>query len=195
MTDKKENLLNQLYDLYRDCDYQNPLYIENASRFVPGYGNPYAKIILIGEAPGDIEEKTGLPFQGRSGQLLRNELLTYDLSDKNLFITNVVKFRPPKNRKPTRQEIEIHFNLVLFHELALINPSIIVTIGAVATETILQENIKITKINGKTIKKEGKIIYPLLHPAYILRNMQLLKIFQKDIYNLNELLIKSKSNI
>lgn len=109
-------LLNSLYRQNEINSFSNPLYIQDAKQFVPGYGNAESKILFIGEAPGEIEENTGRPFQGRSGKLLRTCLEKNGFTDETVFITNVVKFRPPQNRKPTEDEIVIHYELVLQHE-------------------------------------------------------------------------------
>lgn len=181
MNDKKKEKLEELYEIYYSCGIENPLYIESAKQFVPGDGNPDAGILFIGEAPGEVEENVGLPFQGRSGKLLRNTLKKYEISEKNSFITNVVKFRPPNNRKPTNQEIKNHFDLILFHEINIIAPKIIVPVGAVATEAVLGKQIKITEIRGKNLIHNNILIIPIFHPAYILRNMTAFSIFETDI--------------
>jgi DNA polymerase len=140
--------------------------------------------MFIGEAPGKEENITGIPFQGRSGKLLRLHLKQNNFTDENSFITNIVKFRPPKNRKPTKKEILIH-SQILKEELKIIKPKIIVPIGLTACVFILESsNIKITQIRGTIIKKNNLIIFPLLHPAYILRNRNIENIFENDIAKL-----------
>ncbi len=181
MNQSKKKKLEELYEIYFSCGIENPLYIESAKQFVPGSGNPDAGILFIGEAPGEVEENVGLPFQGRSGKLLRNTLKKYEITENNSFITNVVKFRPPNNRKPTNQEIKNHFDLVLFHEIKIIAPKIIVPVGGVAAETILGKQIKITGIRGKNLIHDNTIVIPIFHPAYILRNMTAFSIFEADI--------------
>lgn len=181
MNHKKKETLEELYQIYYSCGIENPLYIESAKQFVPGDGNPDSGILFIGEAPGEVEENVGLPFQGRSGKLLRNTLKKYEISEKNSFITNAVKFRPPNNRKPTDQEIKNHFDLILFHEINIIAPQIVVPVGAVATEAVLGKKIKITEIRGKKLIHNNTLIIPIFHPAYILRNMTAFSIFETDI--------------
>lgn len=176
--------LKDLYKIYVNCDSTNPLYIDSAKQFVTGHGNSDAKVVFVGEAPGDIEEQTGLPFQGRSGKLLRVILQKYDFCNKTIFVTNVVKFRLPGNRKPTEEEIKTHYDLVLLHELTIINPEIIVAVGAVAAQVLLEHSVKMSNIHGKKIIKNNKIIFPLFHPAYILRNMNLITVFEDDIKEL-----------
>jgi uracil-DNA glycosylase family 4 len=186
----KKNL-DILYKSNANPSKENILYIENAKQFVCGSGNPNAEIIFIGEAPGAEEEILGIPFCGRSGKLLRFYLNKYSFDTKNSFITNVVKFRPPNNRKPTNEEINIHGKL-LKSELEIIQPKIIVPVGAVAAQFILEKNISISKIRGQIIKKEAYLIFPIFHPAYILRNQNLLSLFENDIHALQKITMNIK---
>jgi uracil-DNA glycosylase family 4 len=182
----KRKQLKRLYEIYDSCEVENPLYINSATRFVPGHGNPEAEIVFIGEAPGEIEEDTGIPFQGKSGKLLRKTLREYGITEENCFITNVVKFRPPENRKPTIQEIESHTALILIHELDIISPKIIVTVGGVATEAILEKSVRMTEMRGKDMIYKNRIIMPIFHPAYILRNMTVFPLFDEDIKQIRQ---------
>ena len=176
--------LKNLYDPFRECSPNNPLYIEYARQFVGGYGNSESKIMFIGEAPGEEEERTGKPFQGRSGQLLRRTLDLYSLNDSNIFVTNVVKFRPPQNRTPLLTEIKEH-KIILDEEIRIVCPHVIITVGAIATNALLPNNtLGITKIRGAQFKNGNITIIPLFHPAYILRNQTVLPIFEKDIDNI-----------
>lgn len=184
----RKEQLDELYSIYKKSHLTNPLYIPDAKQFVPGHGNSNALVMFIGEAPGEIEENTGLPFQGRSGQLFRKTLGKYHFSDENIFVTNVVKFRPPLNRRPTPEEIKVHYNLVLFHELQIIQPRIIVSVGAVATEALLDKSVKMTQIRGLKIKKNDQYIIPIFHPAYILRNINAFSFFEHDIKEIRNIL-------
>jgi len=179
----KKTLLDNLYAKYAFCTTENQFYIPGARAYVPGYGNPDSNIVLIGEAPGQEEEFTQKPFQGRSGQLLRYELQQYNLNDSNLFITNVVKFRPPQNRKPTREEILLH-SVPLQEEIEIIKPQFIILVGATALSVFFnQADQTIGRLQGK-VQKHPEFSYyffPLYHPAYILRNMNALPIFQSNI--------------
>lgn len=176
--------LKNLYDPFRECSTKNPLYIENARQFVGGYGNNESKIMFIGEAPGEEEERTGKPFQGRSGRLLRTTLDKYFFNDSNIFVTNVVKFRPPQNRTPLPSEIKQH-KIILDEEIRIIRPHVIITVGAIATNALLSKNtLGITKIRGITFKDAENIIIPIFHPAYILRNQTALPLFENDIHNI-----------
>ncbi len=185
MKNDRSILLKKLYDAHALVSNSNPVYVEGAAQFVSGDGNPYAKIVFIGEAPGQEEERSGRPFQGRSGKLLRHHLAEHGFDRKNIFVTNVVKFRPPNNRKPTLSEIEKNRDLVA-SELAVLDPAIIVPVGSTALSFFFpRQVIKMSNQRGKTMNFQDKIIFPLFHPAYILRNYSLLSIFIKDIENLS----------
>lgn len=179
--------LSKVYQLYTKCDLSNPMYIENAIQFVPGCGNTEGKIMFIGEAPGEQEEKIGKPFVGKSGQLLRNTLNEHNFNESNVFITNVVKFRPPKNRTPSPEEINKHKS-ILNSEIEILKPQVIVTVGTIATNAILTENkLGITKIRGQQFQKDNIIIIPIFHPAYILRNPSAFSIFESDIFQIQKI--------
>ena len=183
--------LEKLYNKYSQISKNNPLYIGNAKKFVCGDGNSSGSIVFIGEAPGGEEEITGIPFSGRSGKLLRFYLNKYNFNTKNSFITNVVKFRPPDNRKPTSEEILIH-GALLTSELAIIKPKVIVPIGAVASKFILKYHVIISQIRGTIISQDTVLVFPLFHPAYILRNKNLLPLFENDIHTLQKIIIDNK---
>lgn len=186
-----KKIIKILYKNHEKIDIENIFYIKDAKKFVEGSGNFNASIIFIGEAPGAQEEIEGKPFCGRSGKLLHFYLNKYNFNSNNSFITNVVKFRPPHNRKPTKKEINLH-GTILKTELAIIKPKIIVPIGATATEFILESNIKMSNTRGDIIIKNNILIFPLFHPAYILRNKNLLVTFENDIKQLKKIAIKEK---
>lgn len=142
---------------------------------VPGVGNPQAKIMIVGEGPGEAEDLQGTPFVGRSGALLDLALSKAGLSREEVFITNIVKCRPPSNRNPRPWEMSECYTY-LTHQIAIIKPLLIVTLGKVAAERILQRPVKITKENGCATYAEvdaglyGQLFLTVLHPAYVLRN-------------------------
>ena len=145
---------------------------ENASKLVFADGNPNAKIMIIGEGPGANEDKEGLPFVGRAGQLLDKMLNAINLNRDNTYITNVVNYRPPENRKPTDQEINRYLPYLKKH-INIIRPKIILLLGSTAMNAFLgQENV-ISKVRGKWFEitmdnlKVNFIIS--FHPAYLLR--------------------------
>ena len=133
-------------------------------------GNPHAKLMLIGEAPGAREDELAKPFVGRSGQTLERLMESVGLNcDQDVYICNVVKFRPPKNRRPTRQEIALSFPW-LQQQIELVDPALIVLAGSTAVEAILGIRGGISKLRGHWQDWQGRWVMPLFHPAYLLRN-------------------------
>lgn len=180
----KQKLLNNLYAPYYKCT-QCPLGTLGRTNVVFGSGNPDASLMLIGEAPGQDEDKLGLPFVGRSGKLLTKVLELAGISRENIFISNVVKCRPPNNRKPLENEINTCTNLLLFNQIKIIEPKVICTLGASALQGLLHNyKTSITKLRGNPIvatNLPNQIILPTFHPAYILRNPPALKELYADI--------------
>ena len=140
------------------------------NKIVVSRGNPFAKLMIIGEAPGAKEEEIGEPFVGRSGKLLDKLLQNAGIDiNQDVYFCIVVKCRPPKNRRPTK--IEIQENLPwLYQQIKLVNPSVIVLVGATALEAILKIKSRISILRGKWIDWEGKLVMPVFHPSYLLRN-------------------------
>ena len=140
------------------------------NKIVVSRGNPFAKLMIIGEAPGAKEEEVGEPFFGRSGKLLDKLLQNAGIDiNQDVYFCNVVKCRPPKNRRPTK--IEIQENLPwLYQQIKLVNPSVIVLVGATALEAILKIKSPISILRGEWIDWEGKLVMPVFHPSYLLRN-------------------------
>ncbi len=147
------------------CDLNNSI-----NKIVVSRGNPFAKLMIIGEAPGAKEEEIGEPFVGRSGKLLDKLLQNAGIDiNQDVYFCNVVKCRPPKNRRPTK--IEIQENLPwLYQQIKLVNPSLIVLVGATALEAILKITSRISILRGEWIDWEGKLVMPVFHPSYLLRN-------------------------
>lgn len=140
---------------------------KSRTRAVPGEGNPHAKILFIGEGPGLHEDKQGRPFVGPSGQLLQELLKSINLKREDVFITNVVKCRPPDNRDPLPAEIAA-CNDYLDRQIAAIQPLVIVTLGRHSMAKFFSGE-KISAIHGRARKKEGYICIPMFHPAAALR--------------------------
>ena len=140
------------------------------NKIVVSRGNPFAKLMIIGEAPGAKEEELGEPFVGRSGKLL-DKLLQNAGIDINLdvYFCNVVKCRPPKNRRPTKTEIQENLPW-LYQQIKLVDPNVLVLVGATSLEAILKIKSPISILRGKWIKWEGRLVMPVFHPAYLLRN-------------------------
>ena len=139
-------------------------------KVVVGRGNPEAQILIIGEAPGAKEEELGKPFVGRSGKLLDKLLQNAGIDiSLDVYFCNVVKCRPPKNRRPTKTEIQENLPW-LYQQIKLVNPEIIVLVGATALEAILKNKSPISILRGKWINWDGRLVMPIFHPAYLLRN-------------------------
>jgi len=162
---------------------------------VPGEGNVHAKIMLIGEAPGYNEDLQGRPFVGKAGKLLDELLKIARLERSEVFITNVVKCRPPGNRKPNREEIKA-CSPFLKTQIRIIKPELILTLGNVATQFIFEEfSLKfetMSKLHGKIFKVSNlwlrtKVI-PMYHPAAVLRNPNLRKVVEEDWKNVRKIL-------
>ena len=138
-------------------------------RLVIGRGSVYADLLIIGEAPGAQEDLEGKPYVGKSGKLL-NDLLKQAGIDfqRDVYFCNVIKCRPPNNRKPTNKEINIHKPWLL-QQIKLVDPKFIILTGSTAMRTILEVNNPISNLRGKWIQKNGREIMPIFHPSYLLR--------------------------
>jgi len=156
---------------------------------VPGIGNYDASIMFIGEGPGANEDEKGEPFVGAAGQLLDKLLLMIGLKRSEVFITNIVKCRPPQNRTPQQDEIE-SCKPYLMAQIAAIMPKIIITLGAPATQTMLSKQMSISVTHGKLQLKEGLRFLPMYHPAAYLhkRDPELLEAMKKDFRELRLIL-------
>ncbi len=133
-------------------------------------GNPSAKVLIIGEAPGEKEDITGFPFVGRAGKMLDAMLDSVDINPlEDCYITNIVKCRPPENRRPSSKEIESCISW-LDVQIKHISPSIIILAGSTAVEGYLGIKDPITKIRGSWITRDDIKYMPIFHPAYLLRN-------------------------
>ena len=143
---------------------------EGRTNLVFGVGKKDADIMLRGEGPGENEDLQGQPFVGRSGQLLDKFLASVDLSrDKNVYIANMVKCRPPKNRDPKPEEQDMCINW-LREQFKIIKPKIIVCVGRISAQKLIDKNFKVTQQHGEFIDKNGTLFMGTYHPAAILRN-------------------------
>jgi uracil-DNA glycosylase len=155
----------------QDCDQCDRCELgATRTHAVVSRGNPNAKIMIIGEGPGENEDLTGKPFVGKAGQLLDRVLESVKLTEDDVFICNIVKCRPPGNRKPTKAEMNA-CRPYLMEQIRLVNPPIIMLAGASAIEGLFNEKaIKITQIRGTWREWEGRQCLPVFHPSYLLRN-------------------------
>jgi uracil-DNA glycosylase family 4 len=160
--------------------------IQKSGKPVPGEGNPDAKIVFMGEAPGKNEAKTGRPFIGRSGQLLRRLITEIGLAEEDVYITSPVKYLPDRGT-PTPQDIK-HGMIHTQKQLNIIDPKVIVLLGASASQGVLGVKIPITKEHGKPIKKDGNTFYVTFHPSAALRFPLLKELIKKDFENLKSLI-------
>lgn len=157
---------------------------------VPGEGSASARVFFIGEAAGRHEEETGRPFVGRGGQLLTG-LIEQKLHTKrkDVYITSIVKWRPPNNRKPLREEVDACMPY-LERQLSLINPEIIVLLGNTALNSVLGNGIKIGDVHGKIIEDKGRRYFPTYHPAAGLRATRWKRALERDLMQLALILRK-----
>ena len=143
---------------------------ETRHNVVFGVGNPQADVMFIGEGPGENEDLQGEPFVGRGGQLLDKMLTAVDLDrSRNIYIANIVKCRPPKNRDPQPDEQEACIGW-LRNQVKLVSPRIIICLGRIAAAKIIKPDIKITKEHGIFFERKGVLLMGTLHPAALLRN-------------------------
>ena len=163
-----------------------------ATNLVPGEGNPDADVVLIGEAPGASEDKQGRPFVGNAGRFLDRLLGEAGLEREDVFITNVVKARPPKNRAPWVKEAR-HYLPWLVAQLDVIEPRVVVPLGAQALVHFAPPEVKITQAHGQAVERDGRIVFPMYHPAAALHatrhgNEDLMKTVHEDARRLGETL-------
>ena len=159
---------------------------------VPGEGPADAEIMLIGEAPGYHEDKQGRPFVGASGRLLEKLLAQIQLSREDVYITNVVKCRPPANRDPLPAEIEA-CQPWLRQQIDLIDPLVIVTLGRFSMAQFLPPSARITRVHGQPMMQEDRAITPMFHPAAALRNANWMRDMEADFVRIPELLAKVRA--
>lgn len=136
---------------------------------VPGQGDPHADLMLIGEGPGEQEDKQGLAFVGPAGQLLTKMLAAIDLPRERVYICNVVKCRPPRNRQPSPEEMQACIGH-LRAQVALVKPRVIVLLGATAVSAVLGPEYRITRCHGQWFEKKGYSIIATYHPSALLRD-------------------------
>ena len=159
---------------------------ETATNMVPGEGSPSAQVMLVGEAPGASEDKQGRPFVGRAGKLLDELLVEAGLDRGAVYITNVVKARPPGNRDPRAGEVAHHMPW-LERELALVRPRLVVPLGRHALRHFAAD-VKISDVHGRALTEDGRELFPLYHPAAALRGRALRETLFEDARALRALL-------
>jgi len=164
---KKLEKLKKSISNIKNCELK-----KSATNIVFADGNPKAKIMLIGEGPGSNEDQEGIPFVGRAGALLDKMLASINLDRKNVYITNVVNYRPPENRRPTEEEIAKYLPYLKKH-IEIINPKILVLLGSTALNALIGNEVVISKARGKWIEKQfGECktsVIVTFHPAFLMR--------------------------
>ena len=170
---KVENKLNSLNNLKSKIEkIENCKLKNNASQIVFNDGDYNSNIMLIGEGPGEKEDKIGKPFVGDAGTLLNKMLSAINIKRSKIYITNVVNFRPPNNRKPNSDETTRYSNFLREH-ISIVNPKILILMGSTAMESLIGNNIKISNERGKwkeiIIKNKTYLSIVTFHPAYLLR--------------------------
>ena len=167
--DKADNLekLKRSIKNIKNCNLKN-----NATNMVFSDGNPKSKIMLIGEAPGANEDEEGLPFVGRAGALLDKMLAAIDLDRKKVYISNIINYRPPDNRRPSDDEINRYLPFITKH-IEIINPKVLILLGSTAMNALIGSEVVISKMRGKWIEKKfGNCKTSVLitfHPAFLMR--------------------------
>jgi DNA polymerase len=189
----KEEKLQLVHEKWlKDCKCELR---EVATQGVPGYGNPNAEIVFIGEAPGRDEDREGRPFVGAAGKFLNEMLESINLKREDVYITNVVKYRPPGNRDPLPQEVEDCAEW-LEEELKVIKPKLIVFLGRHSLQHYFP-NERISLVHGKLLKKKTKIgndFFALYHPAAALYNGSMREVLMEDFKKLPRVIEKIKNN-
>tara|TARA_Y100000590_G_scaffold335597_1_gene382039 strand:- start:161 stop:868 length:708 start_codon:yes stop_codon:yes gene_type:complete len=186
-SEKLNKLKNKMQSI-KNCDLK-----KNAVNLVFGNGNINSKIMIVGEGPGANEDAEGKPFVGRAGKLLDKMLAAIQLDRTKVYITNVVNYRPPSNRKPTDEEIKRYLPYLKAH-IEIINPKIIMLLGSTALNALIGNEVVISKARGKWIQKEIGTIKPWIiasfHPAFLMRQPE-----QKKLAWIDLKMIRDKSKI
>ena len=185
---EKLDKLKSKIQLIKNCDLK-----KNATNLVFGDGNINSKIMIIGEGPGANEDTEGKPFVGRAGKLLDKMLAAIQLDRTKVYISNVVNYRPPANRRPTEEEIERYLPYLRNH-IEIINPKILLLLGSTALNTLIGNDVVISKARGKWIQKEIGAVKPWIiasfHPAFLMRQPE-----QKKLAWIDLKMIRDKSKI
>jgi len=170
--------LDEIEDVVKKCN-KCQLCLDRTNT-VFGVGNLHADVMFIGEGPGADEDREGEPFVGKAGKLMNQAFIGLGISRENVYISNIVKCRPPNNRTPLKEEAQACLNY-LRNQVMIIKPKIIVLLGNTALKNILGEEYGITSARGKRIEKKGIIYMPTFHPAALLRDESKKIDFWKDL--------------
>ena len=185
--------LKLLINNIKNCELK-----KNSTNVVFSDGNPNAKIMIIGEGPGANEDLEGVPFIGKTGELLDKMLLSINLDRDNVYITNVVNYRPPQNRNPTKEEIDRYLPYLTKH-IEIINPKILILLGSAALKAVMGGDEIISEVRGKWIdKKIGSCITSVIssfHPAFLMRQPDQKQLSWIDLKSIRKKILDLKINI
>ena len=156
-------------------------------QIVYGVGNPRADLMFVGEAPGRDEDAQGIPFVGRAGQKLTQIIEAIGLKRADVYIANVIKCRPPENRNPEPDEVEV-CEQFLFRQIDVIGPKVIVALGTFAARSLLKTDAPISRLRGRIYEYRGAKLVPTFHPAYLLRNPSCRREVWEDMKKVRSLL-------
>lgn len=182
MNPEKISALNDLHDELENAD----LPLKGSANLVFGEGHPDCDVMFIGEAPGQREDELKRPFVGRAGQLLDKMITLIGWKREDVYITNIVKRRPPENRDPLPEEIEA-YKPYLARQIEIINPKIIAPLGRFSMNYFLPFG-KISRDQGKVFEEDGRLIYPLFHPAAALRNPETMRALEESFKRLPDVI-------
>ena len=189
---KLQELKNSISKI-KNCELK-----KNSTNIVFSDGNPDAKIMIVGEGPGANEDLEGVPFIGRTGELLDKMLLSINLDRDNVYISNVVNYRPPENRNPTEVEIA-RYRPYLIKHIEIINPRILILLGSTALNTIIGNDKVISSIRGKWIEKKigscSTSVIASFHPAFLMRQPDQKKLSWIDLKMIKKKILDLKINI
>ena len=190
---KKLQELKQLITNIINCELK-----KNSKNIVFSDGNPNAKIMIIGEGPGANEDLEGVPFIGKTGELLDKMLLSINLDRDNVYITNVVNYRPPENRNPTKEEI-VRYLPYLTKHIEIISPKILILLGSAALKAVIGGDAVISEIRGKWINKKigscSTSVISSFHPAFLMRQPDQKKLSWIDLKLIKKKILDLKINI
>ena len=191
--DKKLIYLKEKIKSIEDCELK-----KFAKNIVFNDGNPKSQIMIVGEGPGEKEDIQGKPFVGDAGMLLNKMLNAIKIKRENVYITNVVNYRPPHNRKPEISEIN-RYSVFLREHISIINPKILILMGSTAMEAIFGQKLKISKERGKwketIINQKTYLSILTFHPAYLLRQPDQKKFSWEDLKNIRKKIDELKIKI
>ena len=181
---RRSEMLHDYHDSIRDC--RKCTLAETRHHLVFGSGNPEANLMLIGEAPGEDEDRQGQPFVGKAGQLLDKILAAIDFQREDVYIGNILKCRPPGNRDPLPEEIALCLSHIR-RQIEIIEPRIILTLGRVAAQTLLETTSSLGRLRGDAHSYRDILLMVTYHPAALLRNPQWKRPVWEDVQKLRHL--------